>query len=122
MATTLEGAKGEGALPTHVERKSRYLIAAKLADKKAATMNTKSVISFRKLTRPLLQTITVDNGKEISLFKELEAKTGLTVYFADPYATWQRGTYENTNGLLRFYFPKRTDFLAITKEELNLII
>lgn len=85
-------------------------------------MNTKSVISFQKLTRPLLQTITVDNGEEISLFKELEAKTGLTVYFADPYATLQRGTYENTNGLLRFYFPKRSDFLAITKEDHDLII
>lgn len=119
---TLEGAKGKGALATHVERKSRYLIAAKLADKKAATMNAKSVTSFQKLPRPLRQTLTVDNGKEFSLFKELEAKTGLTVYFADPYSAWQRGTNENTNGLLRFYFPKGTNFLAITEEELDLTI
>jgi IS30 family transposase len=52
----------------------------------------------------LRQTLTVDNGKEFSNFKELEAKTGLKVYFADPYAAWQRGTNENTNGLLRQYF------------------
>lgn len=119
---TLEGAKGKGALATHVERKSRYLIVAKLADKKAVTMNAQSVMSFHKLPRSMCQTLTVDNGKEFSQFKELEAKTGLTVYFADPYAAWQRGTNENTNGLLRFYFPKGTDFQAITEEELDLII
>ncbi len=119
---TLEGAKGKGALATHVERKSRYLIVAKLADKKAVTMNAQSVMSFQKLPRSTRQTLTVDNGKEFSLFKELEANTGLTVYFADPYASWQRGTNENTNGLLRFYFPKGTDFQAIAEEELNLII
>jgi len=116
---TLEGAKGKGALATHVERKSRYLIAAKLADKKAATMNAQSIAVFQKLPRRMRQTLTLDNGKEFSQFKELESKTGLSVYFADPYAAWQRGTNENTNGLLRFYYPKGTDFLAITEEELN---
>jgi IS30 family transposase len=119
---TLEGAKGKGALATHVERKSRYLLATKLADKKAATMNTQSIKSYRKLPRAMRQTLTVDNGKEFSQFKELEAKTGLKVYFADPYAAWQRGTNENTNGLLRFYFPKGTDFLAVAEEELDLIV
>ena len=119
---TLEGAKGKGALATHVERKSRYLIATKLEDKKAATMNAQSILSFQKLPRLMRQTLTVDNGKEFSHFKELEAKTSLKVYFADPYAAWQRGTNENTNGLLRFYFPKGTDFLAITEEDINLII
>jgi IS30 family transposase len=119
---TLEGARGKGALATHVERKSRYLIAAKLADKKAATMNAQSILSFQKLPKRMRQTLTVDNGKEFSQFKELEAETGLNVYFADPYAAWQRGTNENTNGLLRFYFPKGIDFHAITEEELDLII
>jgi IS30 family transposase len=118
---TLEGAKGKGALATHVERRSRYLLAAKLADKKAATMNSQSILSFRNLPRWKRQTLTVDNGKEFSQFKELEAETGLNIYFADPYAAWQRGTNENTNGLLRFYFPKGTDFLAITEDEIDLI-
>jgi len=119
---TLEGAKGKGALATHVERKSRYLIAAKLADKRAATMNAQSIAAFQQLPRLMRQTLTVDNGKEFSQFKELEANTGLKVYFADPYAAWQRGTNENTNGLLRFYFPKGTDFHAVSEEELHFII
>jgi len=119
---TMEGAKGTGCLATHVERKSRYLVAAKLTDKKAATMNAQSIKSFWKLPRAMRQTLTVDNGKEFSQFKELESKTGLKVYFADPYAAWQRGTNENTNGLLRHYFPKGTDFQTVSEEELDIII
>src|SRR5664280_174593 len=67
-------------------------------------------------------TLTLDNGKEFSRFKEIETKTGLTVYFADPYAAWQRGTNENTNGLLRFYFPKGTDFRHISEKEVALVV
>jgi IS30 family transposase len=119
---TMEGAKGTGCLATHVERKSRYLVAAKLSDKKAASMNAQSIKSFRKLPRTMRQTLTVDNGKEFSQFKELESKTGLTVYFADPYAAWQRGTNENTNGLLRHYFPKGIDLQKVSEEELDIII
>jgi transposase, IS30 family len=119
---TLEGAKGKGALATHVERKSRYLLAAKLVDKKAATMNAQSISSFLKLPGSRRKTLTLDNGKEFSQFKELEQKTGLKVYFADPYAAWQRGTNENTNGLLRFYFPKGTNFHAVPEEELEHVI
>jgi IS30 family transposase len=116
---TVEGAKGTGALATHVERKSRYLVAVKLADKKAATMNAQSIEAFLKLPEHIRLTLTVDNGREFSRFKELEAETGLSVYFADPYAAWQRGTNENTNGLLRFYFPKGMNFQEVTDEELE---
>ena len=77
---------------------------------------------FRKIPRKLLHTLTVDNGKEFSLFKEIERKTGLFVFFADPYAAWQRGTNENTNGLLRFYYPKGTDFNAIHEKDLELVV
>jgi transposase, IS30 family len=119
---TLEGGKGTGGLATHVERKCRYLLAAKLPDKKAATMTEQSITCFRKAPRALRHTLTVDNGKEFSQFKELEAKTGLRVYFADPYAAWQRGTNENTNGLLRYYFPKGTDFRTISKKEVALVV
>jgi len=59
------------------------------------------------------------DGKEFSQFKDLESKTGLSVYFADPYAAWQRGTNENTNGLLRFYFPKGTSFKRISVRTLQ---
>jgi transposase, IS30 family len=67
-------------------------------------------------------TLTLDNGREFSKFKELESKTGLKVYFADPYAAWQRGTNENTNGLLRHYFPKGIDFQKVSEDELALIV
>jgi IS30 family transposase len=115
---TIEGKKSSGYVATHVERKSRYLMAAKLDNKKAATLTTQSVKGFRRIPKKMRQTLTVDNGKEFSLFKELETKTGLTVYFADPYAAWQRGTNENTNGLLRQYFPKGSDFRQITESDL----
>jgi IS30 family transposase len=119
---TMEGGKGTSHLATHVERKSRYLIAAKLTDKKALTMTAQSITLFRKLPRRLRQTLTVDNGKEFSRFKEIEAKTDLVVYFADPYAAWQRGTNENTNGLLRYYFPKGTDFRNVSEKDLALVV
>jgi len=119
---TLEGRKGCGHLATHVERKRRFLVAAKLADKRAATMTQATTASFWRLPKALRHTLTVDNGKEFSRFKELEAKTGLTVYFADPYAAWQRGTNENTNGILRHYFPKGFDFTTIAEEELELVV
>jgi IS30 family transposase len=116
---TIEGKKSTGSIATHVERKSRYLVAAKLADKKAASLTMQSTKAFRRIPKKMRQTLTVDNGKEFSRFKELEIKTGLTVYFADPYAAWQRGTNENTNGLLRQYFPKGTDFRKVTNKILH---
>ena len=85
-------------------------MAAKLTDKKASTMTEQSIRCFRRIPRSLRPTLTVDNGEELSQFDELQKKTGLSVYSADPYAAWQRGTNENTNGLLRYYFPKGTDF------------
>jgi len=115
---TIEGKRSTGYMATHVERKSRYLIAAKLANKKAESLTSKSIKAFTRIPKMMRQTLTVDNGKEFSRFKELEYKTGLTVYFADPYSAWQRGTNENTNGLLRQYFPKGTDFKKITEEDL----
>ena len=119
---TVEGAKGTGGVATHVERKSRYLLAVKLNDKKATTMTEQSTKSFLSVSKKLRKTLTVDNGKEFSRFKEIEKNTGMEVFFADPYAAWQRGTNENTNGLLRFYFPKGTDFLKVTEEELAIAV
>lgn len=119
---TVEGKKGTSHLATQVERRSRYLLASKLTNKRASTMTVQSIQMFRKIPRKLRHTLTVDNGKEFSLFKEIERKTGLLVFFADPYAAWQRGTNENTNGLLRFYFPKGTDFNAIREKDLELVV
>ena len=85
-------------------------------------MTEASIKSFNRLPKAFRQTLTVDNGKEFSKFKELEKGTGLTVYFADPYAAWQRGTNENTNGILRFYFPKGIDFQNISIKELENVV
>lgn len=115
---TVEGAKGSGHITTHVERKSRYLIAAKLANKTAAVTAVAITAAFRKIPRTLRHTLTLDNGKEFARFSEIEKGTGLVVYFADPYSAWQRGTNENTNGLLRRYFPKGSDFRNVTQETL----
>ena len=115
---TVEGAKGSGHITTHVERKSRYLIAAKLTNKAAAVTATAVTSAFRRIPKALRHTLTLDNGKEFARFRDIEKHTGLTVYFADPYSAWQRGTNENTNGLLRRYFPKGLDFRNITQETL----
>lgn len=107
---TIQGKPGSGCVATMVERKSRYLVAAKLEDKKAATLTEQCVRAFGPIPRRMRQTLTLDNGSEFANFKELEKKTRLAVYFADPYAAWQRGANENTNGLLRQYFRKGIDF------------
>lgn len=113
------GSHGTAAIATHVERKSRYLKASLLENRKAETFNAATIPVYQQLPEVLRQTLTVDNGKEFSRFKELEGSAKLKVFFADPYAAWQRGTNENTNGLLRFYFPRGTDFSQISEDELN---
>jgi IS30 family transposase len=67
----------------------------------------------------VIDTLTIDNGKEFSLHEMLTSQTGIKVYFADPYSSWQRGTNENTNGLIRQYFPKGTDFSTVTDEQIK---
>jgi len=115
---TVEGCKGTGGVATHVERKSRYLIAARLIDKTANTFTSQSIKAFQVIPRAFRHTLTLDNGKENARFQTLEKKTGLTVFFADPYSSWQRGTNENTNGLLRQYFPKGSSFRNMTDQAL----
>jgi len=115
---TVEGCKGSGGIATHVERRSRYLIAARLTDKTANTFTSQTIKAFRVVPHAFRHTLTLDNGKENAYFQTVEKKTGLTVYFADPYSSWQRGLNENTNGLLRQYFPKGSSFKKMTDEEL----
>lgn len=111
---TVEGKKSTGCLATLVERKSRYLLAAKLENKKAATLTDQGIKAFGPVPRKMRHTLTVDNGSEFAQFKKFEKKTGLKIYFADPYSAWQRGANENTNGLLRQYFPKGSSFKKVT--------
>ncbi len=108
------GGKSKGGLATHVERKSRYLVAAKLNDQRSETFMAASISAFKPMAKTVLKTFTVDNGSEFAEFKKLERATESKVYFADPYSPWQRGLNENTNGLLRRYFPKGCNFHEIS--------
>lgn len=119
---SVEGAKGSGGITTHVERKSRLLVAAKLEDKRAETFSQAAIAALSQLPAKWRKTLTVDNGKECAQFKQIETATDMVVYFADPYAPWQRGTNENTNGLLRHYFPKGIDWRTVSKEALASVV
>jgi len=115
---TVEGRKGSGGIATHVERSSRYLIASRLINKTANTFTSQSIKVFQVIPCAFRHPLTLDNGKENARFQMLEKKIGVKVYFADPYSSWQRGLNENTNGLLRQYFPKGSDFRNMTDEAL----
>lgn len=113
---TMEGKGKSGYLVTHVERKSRFVVAARIDDKRAESFNRGTRRSFRWIPASLRKTMTADNGKEFAQFKELETLLGVDVYFADPYSSWQRGTCENTNGLLREFFPKTMDLRIVSHQ------
>ena len=114
--------KGQkSAIGTIVERKSRYLCIIKLKDRKSATVTKQFAKILKGFNQNLVKTMTYDNGVEMAKHKEFTKQTGIKVYFADPYASWQRGTNENTNGLIRRYFPKGTDFNKVTAKQLNYI-
>jgi len=110
----MQGAKGKGALATHVQRRSRFLATRKLTDQRADTFSRATVRAFDSIPGKLRKTLTCDDGKEFANFKQLEHRLDFDVYFADPYAPWERGTHENTNGLLRDFFPKATDFTRVS--------
>jgi IS30 family transposase len=115
--------KGQASSPvgiaTHLERKTRFLIAALLPDRSAATYNRKTRRAFARHLRMEVKTLTVDNGMEFSRHRQLERALGAAVYFAHPYRAWERGANENANGLLRQFFPKRTDLSRTTPRQLQ---
>jgi IS30 family transposase len=98
-----------------VDRKSGLLLLSKLSAKTARA--TREVVSKRLANLPS-HTLTVDNGPENQEWRETEEATNARVYFAHPYHSWERGTNENTNGLVRRYFPKGTDFADVSEEEI----
>ena len=119
---TVYGAKTRACLLTQLERKSRYLLAHKLADRTASSVARCEIEQFSRLPAFWRRTLTVDNGKEFADFGQVEQATGLRIYFADPYSAWQRGANENANGLLRRYFPKGTDFSTVSDEALAAVV
>jgi transposase, IS30 family len=110
--------KSKVALNTLVERKSRLVFITKLSRKSAAETNRAIITRLKKLPTTGRQTLTLDNGTENAKHEQLSAKLGIKCYFAHPYASWERGTNENINGLIRWYLPKGTDFRKITPEQI----
>jgi IS30 family transposase len=104
-------------LVTMVDRKSGYTRIRKTTSLKAATTRRAARRSLRDLPESLRRTMTLDNGKEFAEHEQLAEDLGLDIYFAKPYASWQRGTNEHTNGLLRQFFPKGTDFARISHRQ-----
>lgn len=119
---TMQGSKGAGGLVTHVERRSRYLVAGLARDGQAKTFNQTTIHLFGSVSKQLRHTMTADNGREFTQFKTLERKLGVKVYFANPYSAWERGTNENTNGLLRQFFPKGMSFDRVTREQVAKVV
>jgi transposase, IS30 family len=117
----IKGAGNRSSVGTLVERTSRKVVLIKLTDAKAETARDGFAAGLLAVPAPLRLTLTYDQGKEMARHKELAALTGLRVYFADPHAPWQRGSNENTNGLLRQYLPKGTDLSVFSQAELDAI-
>lgn len=107
------------ALGTLVERTTRYTILVPLAAKDAASVRKAYAKEFSLLPREVARTLTYDQGKEMSEHKQFTMDTGITVYFAHPGSPWERGTNENTNGLIRQYFPKGTEFNKVSVREIK---
>lgn len=119
---TVEGKRGTGGIATYVERKSRYLVSFKLSSKHAGQLSQDTVAALSGLPARLRRTMTLDNGKEFAAFKTTDQALGMKTFFAHPYAPWERGTNENTNGLLRQYFPKGTDWSTVSDEALAVVV
>lgn len=119
-ADTIIGARHQGGILSLVERKSKLTRLHKLASKAATEVKHTSIA----LLTPLIDrvhTITVDNGKEFVQHEEITAALKAPIYFAHPHAAWERGLNENTNGLIRQYFPKKYDFARITNTDVQLV-
>lgn len=115
------GKNQKSAIGTIVERKSRYTIIVKLHSRKANEVAYKFIQKLNKLNLKLKKSLTYDNGTEMAKHQIITQKTGMKIYFAHPYSSWERGTNENTNGLIRRYLPKGTDFNLVHENQLSII-
>lgn len=118
-----EGDLVSGSKNTHiatlVDRKSRFTIILKLPGKDAESVHRALLTAFKKMPEQYRKSLTWDRGMELAKHADLTKELGIPVYFCDPQCPWQRGTNENTNSLIRQYFPKKTDLSPHTQERLN---
>lgn len=111
--------ESKGCFATFVERKSRLYTAFKTPDRTAASMQAAITQLFNTLPKGAFKTGTTDRGKEFACCINIQEKLDLTLYFADAYCSWQRGSNENSNGLLREFYPKKTDLALVCQEDLT---
>jgi len=119
---TLQGRDKRVRIVSFVDRRTGYLIAFLLPKMNAHLLTSLTLKYFRNIPKRKRKTFTLDNGPEFSDWERLEKESGMTTYFAYPYHFWERGTNENTNGLLRQYFPRSHDFNLITSSELTQVV
>ncbi|MFN9089974.1 MAG: IS30 family transposase [Alphaproteobacteria bacterium] len=115
----IKGAGNKSSVGVLVERTSRLVLLAKMDDATAASALAGFSAKLNSIAAPLRKSFTYDQGKEMSRHVDLAAQTGVKVYFCDPHSPWQRGTCENTNGLIRQYLPKGTDLSVFSQAELD---
>jgi IS30 family transposase len=108
-------------IATLVERHSRFLLLAKVADRSTATVTAALQRTIQRLPTELRRSLTWDRGSEMAGHREFSMATDMQVYFCDPHSPWQRGSNENTNGLLRQYFPKGTDLSHYSQRQLDAV-
>jgi IS30 family transposase len=109
------------AMGTLVERVTRYLLLVPLKNKDAYRVRIAFAKAIKNIPRHLKKSLTYDRGTEMAQHKLFTQNTKIQVYFCDPHSPWQRGTNENTNGLIRQYFPKKTDFKTVSKKQIQLV-
>jgi len=109
--------KSRACVATFIERKSRFYIALPITDRSAASMEEAIHTVHAAFPAGTFKTATTDRGKEFSCHERVRATLGVPMYFADPYSSWQRGSNENANGLLREFFPKGSDFATVGQGE-----
>ena len=120
----IKGANNASAIGTLVERTTRLVLLVKLPHPNPATAaHVLQAFSdkLNAIAAPMRQSLTYDRGSEMAQHAQLSQRTGMKVYFCDPYSPWQRGSNENTNGLLRQYFPKGTDLSGYSQEQLDAV-
>ena len=117
---TVIGKNHVGALVTVVDRKSKFAIIKNVPSKEARIV-AQALIEMIQPIKAIIHTITSDNGKEFAYHKEIAAALDADFYFANPYHSWERGLNEHTNGLIRQYLPKKSEFTNVSKDEIIMI-
>jgi transposase, IS30 family len=119
---TVIGANHQGGLVTYVDKASKFLMVGLIKNRKAEHVNTVSIQLFQDFAVRQVETVTFDNGKEFSRHEVFGKAVGAACYFARPYHSWERGLNEHTNGLIRQFFPKQTNFRIVKSEQVQRVM